>query len=94
MTGQIGNQNSRKFDPEDYAEEFRLLTSIGMIGAQIISRSNPGKAWFEEHVRPRVTWAICEYCNNPFRVSKARSLTKCNHMCGASLYRPNSLRRF
>lgn len=87
-----GNQNGRKFDPEDYAEEFRLLTSIGMIGAEIIRRSNPSRAWFQDNVRDLVTWSICEYCNRPYRVKDSGSLTVCTTYCGTEVASTRYLR--
>lgn len=81
----LGNQNGRKYDPEDYIEEFQLLTSLGMRGADIIRRSNPCLSWWDEYVKPSITWAVCMECNSPFRVQAARSLVKCHHMCGAEL---------
>lgn len=76
---------TRRFDPADYAEEFRLLTSLGMRGADIIARCAPSSHWFEQNVKPVIEWAVCETCNSPFRVQQARSLTKCWNMCGVEL---------
>jgi hypothetical protein len=70
-----------KFDAEDYAEEWRWLTQIGMPAEQIITRSNPSRVWFFEHVRMLVTDAICT-CGDHFNPADSRQLTRCNKACG------------
>lgn len=88
----MGNQNGRKFDPEDYAEEFALLTSIGMVSSEIIRRSNPSRAWFQENIRDLVEWSICEHCNLPYRVKDSHSITVCASYCGTEVASRRHLR--
>lgn len=70
-----------KFDAEDYAEEWRWLTHMGVPAEQIINRSNPSRDWFFDHVRLLVTDAICT-CGEHFNPAETRMLSKCNKACG------------
>jgi hypothetical protein len=70
-----------KFDAEDYADEWRWLTRMGVPAEQIITRSNPSRDWFFDHVRMLVSDAICT-CGEHFNPSETRLLTKCNKACG------------
>jgi hypothetical protein len=73
--------NARKFDPTDYAEEWRHLTSLGVRGADIMARSRPSTTWYVQEVMPLITYARCTGCGNPFKVHEAKSLVKCHGMC-------------
>lgn len=65
------------YDPEDYAEEWAMLTRLGMVGRDIIQRSTPGQAWFVRHLLAVVPSAICCRCGDLFDVQKAHSLITC-----------------
>lgn len=70
-----------KFDAEDYAEEWKWLTHMGVAAERIIARSNPSRDWFFDHVRLLVTDAICT-CGEHFNPAETRMLSKCNKACG------------
>ena len=89
----LASGKRRRFDPEDYADEWRYLTRVGTPASQIIARSRPSRDWFFVNIRMRVTDAICSECGTHFNPSQTRTLTKCNKSCGAARQHGQAIRR-
>lgn len=78
------------YDADDYAEEWRFLTHMGMRSDQIIERSRPSRGWFTRWVRPLVHVALCASCGEAFNPQKSGMLTRCSHTCGWESGKPSS----
>lgn len=69
------------YDPSDYAEEWVLLSSLGMRSDQIIARSRPSREWFVKRVLPLVDRSVCASCGSLFNPQRVRMLTRCSNAC-------------
>ena len=73
--------NPAEYDVEDYTQEFRELTALGLSCREIVTRCTPTQAWFREHVFPFVDRAQCGVCRGYFDPRTVTSGLECGVDC-------------
>jgi hypothetical protein len=69
------------YDVEDYVEEFKELTDMGLSCREIVLRCDPSPMWFRKNVYPHVKRALCITCHRHFNPSAIPRGTECCVTC-------------